>query len=92
MSVLTDVEKRKQYDLYGPDDERVTSRAHHHHREYEADSDEIFNMFFGSAFSGSNVYVRRDGRWQRQHTSHRETHHTTHSRGEVIFRFYKILF
>ena len=29
-------------------------------------AEEIFNMFFGGGMPGSNVYVRRGGRWHRQ--------------------------
>ncbi|XP_056631835.1 dnaJ homolog subfamily B member 12 [Diorhabda carinulata] len=81
VAVLTDTEKRKQYDLYGSDEDRVSSHSHHHTftRGFESDAtaEELFNMFFGGGFSGSNVYVRRGGRWQRQTTSsqsHQEHH------------------
>lgn len=79
VAVLTDVEKRKQYDLYGSDEERISSRTHHTHSytrgfEAEATADELFNMFFGGAFSNSNIYVRRAGRWQRQNAASQETH------------------
>ncbi|RZC40128.1 dnaJ -like protein subfamily B member 14 [Asbolus verrucosus] len=83
VAVLTDMEKRKQYDLYGPEDERVASRTQQYnpYREFDADAtDEIFNMFFGSSFNGANVYVRRGGRWQRQSTGSHENHHTHHHR------------
>lgn len=80
-AVLTDAEKRKQYDLYGSEEERVSSHHRHHAENYtrgfesEATAEEIFNMFFGGGFpSTTNMYVRRDGRWQRRttHHSHRE--------------------
>jgi len=77
-AVLSDGEKKRQYDLYG-DEEPVRSRRshHHHHGFYEYDdpshgfqadmtAEEIFNMFFGGGMPGSSVYVRRGGRWQRQ--------------------------
>lgn len=77
-AVLSDAEKKRQYDLYG-DEEPVRSRRshHHHHGFYEYDdpshgfqadmtAEEIFNMFFGGGMPGSSVYVRRGGRWQRQ--------------------------
>lgn len=95
VAILTDVEKRKQYDLYGPEDERVSRSAQHYggntYREFDADAaDEIFNMFFGSSFNGANVYVRRGGRWQRQtsgssgHDNHNH-HHREVSKGAVYF-------
>lgn len=69
--MLTDVEKRKQYDLYGADEGRLNTGRHSTHtysRGFEADAtpEELFNMFFGGGFSNSNIYVRRNGRWHRQ--------------------------
>lgn len=70
MAVLTDVEKRKQYDLYGADEvrQRSASSTHTYSRGFESDAtaEELFNMFFGGGFGNSNVYVRRNGRWHRQ--------------------------
>lgn len=78
-AVLSEPEKKRQYDLYG--DEEVSSpRSRGGHRngsfyEYEDPShgfqgdmtaEEIFNMFFGGGMPGSSVYVRRGGRWHRQ--------------------------
>ncbi|KAG5879173.1 hypothetical protein JTB14_037431 [Gonioctena quinquepunctata] len=84
VAVLTDPEKRKQYDLYGSDEDRVSSRGHQHTytRGFEADAsaDELFNMFFGGGFTGSNVYVRRGGRWQRQTTGSQHHEHRTNQR------------
>lgn len=36
VAILTDAEKRKQYDLYGSNDERVNMQRHHHshYQEY----------------------------------------------------------
>ena len=67
-AVLSDAEKKRQYDLYG-DEEPVRSRRSHHHGFYEygdpshgvqADmtAEEIFNMFFSS--------VQRSGREQQE--------------------------
>ena len=75
-AVLSDAEKKRQYDLYG-DEEPVRSRRSHHHGFYEYEdpshgfqadmtAEEIFNMFFGGGMPGSSVYVRRGGRWHRQ--------------------------
>jgi DnaJ family protein B protein 12 len=82
VAVLTDVEKRKHYDQFGPEDERLSARSYtNNYREFDADTtDEFFNMFFGGGFNGANVYVRRGGRWQRQNTGSQETHHTHHHR------------
>lgn len=59
VSVLTDAEKRKQYDLVG--EEPVQTQQHTHHQYYargfESDltAEELFNMFFGSP--GLYIYI-----------------------------------
>jgi len=72
-AVLSDAEKRKQYDLYGPEEAQQArsrrSRGRHgfyegghdptHGFEGDMTAEEIFNMFFGGGFPGQNVYVRR---------------------------------
>lgn len=72
-AVLSDTEKRRQYDLYGSDDQvrSQRSRSSYHNeddytRGFEGDisAEEIFNMFFGGGFPSGNVYVRRGNRWQ----------------------------
>lgn len=70
--VLTDPEKRKQYDLYGGDDERMqqmnsrgSDTTFQYTRGFEADvtAEELFNMFFGAGFpQNANVHYRRNGR------------------------------
>ncbi|XP_045597887.1 dnaJ homolog subfamily B member 12 isoform X2 [Procambarus clarkii] len=72
-AVLSDPEKKKQYDLYGPEESNSPSQnrnSYNHHdftRGYESDmtAEELFNMFFGGGYPGGNVYVRRGGRWER---------------------------
>lgn len=87
VAILTDVEKRKQYDLYGNDEDRMAknSRFHSHSftRGFEAEAtpEDLFNMFFGGGLGGSNVYVRRDGRWQRQTSNHHENHRQRNEQG-----------
>jgi len=83
-AVLSDVEKRKQYDLYGPEEHRAGrgrgGHGHHHDytRGFEADvtAEELFNMFFGGGIPNQNVYMRRNGgRWtqaQRQQRARQE--------------------
>lgn len=82
--MLTDTEKRKQYDLFGPESEqRGSAQRHANHAAYtrgfesDATAEELFNMFFGSGFtSGANVFVRRNGRVYRQSAaSHEHNHH-----------------
>ncbi|XP_075215842.1 dnaJ homolog subfamily B member 12 [Lycorma delicatula] len=81
VAVLTDPEKRKQYDLYGSDEERISTKSSHSNyhefnytRGFESDvtAEELFNMFFGGGFhSANNVYVRRgNGQWRRQQDTH----------------------
>lgn len=98
VAVLTDPEKRKQYDLYGSDEDRLSSHSHHHTytRGFEADAtaEELFNMFFGGGFTGSNVYVRRGGRWQRQTASsqaHQEHHHNQREQQSNYTAFIQLL-
>ncbi|KAI5631936.1 dnaJ domain-containing protein [Phthorimaea operculella] len=75
-AVLTDPDKRNQYDMRG----KEPPTQHHHHQYYargfESDltAEELFNMFFGAtAFPGGGggptVYTRR-----RQREEPRETH------------------
>ncbi|XP_038220940.1 dnaJ homolog subfamily B member 14-like [Zerene cesonia] len=76
VAVLTDPEKRKQYDLRG---EEPAHAPHTHHQYYargfESDltAEELFNMFFGAtAFSGGGptVYTRRRAREPEQRDNH----------------------
>ncbi|CAH4034307.1 dnaJ homolog subfamily B member 14 [Pieris brassicae] len=71
--VLTDPEKRKQYDLRGDEAPAHTQHTHHQYyaRGFESDltAEELFNMFFGhTAFSagGPTVYRRRREPEQRE--------------------------
>ncbi|CAI9593807.1 unnamed protein product, partial [Staurois parvus] len=64
-AVLSNPEKRKQYDQFG--DEKVNPSRHGHsdfHRGFEADisPEDLFNMFFGGGFPSSNVHVYSNGR------------------------------
>ncbi|XP_039273142.1 dnaJ homolog subfamily B member 12-like [Styela clava] len=63
--VLSDSEKRREYDLYGPEEEntpRTRQRYSHRRHHYDdVDPDEIFNMFFGGGFPSGNVRVFRRG-------------------------------
>ncbi|XP_010887384.1 dnaJ homolog subfamily B member 12a isoform X2 [Esox lucius] len=60
-AVLSNAEKRRQYD------ERGEERGHHtrqHRHDFEADisPEDLFNMFFGGGFPSRNVHVYRNGR------------------------------
>lgn len=52
-AVLSNVEKRRQYDQYG--EERSHPTRPRHHRDFEADisPEDLFNMFFGGGFPTS---------------------------------------
>jgi len=92
-AVLSDEGKRRQYDLYGSDEEQASrSSGRRSHRggfyEYEDPShgfqgdmtaEEIFNMFFGGGMPGSSVYVRRGGRWHRQGQGNMDQQGHSHS-------------
>jgi len=89
-AVLSDPEKRRQYDLYGPMENQPSrpSRGRHNgHGFYEHDpthgfesdmtAEEIFNMFFGGGFPSQSVYVRR-GRTSAHTQRHYHSHNTEH--------------
>ncbi|KAM3862988.1 dnaJ homolog subfamily B member 12a [Diretmus argenteus] len=62
-AVLSNTEKRRQYDQYG--EERSHPSRHRNQRhDFEADisPEDLFNMFFGGGFPSSNVHVYRNGR------------------------------
>ncbi|XP_013838783.1 dnaJ homolog subfamily B member 12 isoform X3 [Phacochoerus africanus] len=66
-AVLSNPEKRKQYDQFGDDKSQAARQGHGHgdfHRGFEADisPEDLFNMFFGGGFPSSNVHVYSNGR------------------------------
>ncbi|KAJ8704158.1 hypothetical protein PYW07_013452 [Mythimna separata] len=77
-AILTDAEKRKQYDLRGEEATHAPATAHHQYysRGFESDltAEELFNMFFGAtaAFPGGGptVYARRRAREPEQRDAH----------------------
>lgn len=63
-AVLSDPEKRKLYDLHGnrpPPQQGQPSSSYGYSRGFEGtiSPEDLFNMFFGNAFSAGNVYVQR---------------------------------
>ena len=57
-AVLSNPEKRKQYDQFGDDKGQAARHGHGHgdfHRGFEADisPEDLFNMFFGGGFPSS---------------------------------------
>ncbi|RVE41751.1 hypothetical protein evm_013601 [Chilo suppressalis] len=66
-AILTDPEKRKQYDLRGEEVTHTPQQQQYYARGFESDltAEELFNMFFGAtAFPGGGptVYTRRRAR------------------------------
>lgn len=56
-AVLSNPEKRRQYDVYGEEKAHPTHRHRTHHRNFEADisPEDLFNMFFGGGFPTSEL-------------------------------------
>uniref|UniRef100_A0A3Q4B707 J domain-containing protein n=1 Tax=Mola mola TaxID=94237 RepID=A0A3Q4B707_MOLML len=71
-AVLSNAEKRRQYDQYG--EERSHPGRNRQHRDFEADisPEDLFNMFFGGGFPSSNVHVYRNGRMHFAHNNRQE--------------------
>nr|XP_006630339.2 PREDICTED: dnaJ homolog subfamily B member 12 isoform X1 [Lepisosteus oculatus] len=66
-AVLSNADKRKQYDQYGEEKAHASRHGRSHadfHRGFEADisPEDLFNMFFGGGFPSSNVHVYSNGR------------------------------
>ncbi|ODN02863.1 DnaJ subfamily B member 14 [Orchesella cincta] len=68
-AILSDPEKRKQYDLYGSDSPQSSSSSHRQSQysytrgfESEMTAEDLFNMFFGGGFPSGTVYTTSGGR------------------------------
>ena len=99
--VLSEPEKRRQYDLYGPMDSQPSGcprrgrQGFHEHdptHGFESDmtAEEIFNMFFGGGFPSQSVYVRRgrtSAHFQRHYHTHNNTGEGHHTVREVRIQF-----
>ena len=98
---MSEPEKRRQYDLYGPMESQPSGRpSRGRHGFYEHDpthgfesdmpAEEIFNMFFGGGFPSQSVYVRRgrnSAHFQRHyHTHHNTEHHTVREVQNTSFK------
>lgn len=103
VAILTNVEKRKQYDMYGPEEARnqnVPSRQNYAHynytRGFEADitAEELFNMFFGGGFQQQDFYLGRSGgRWMRQQDVQAERSQSQQANGYTTFlQMFPVLF
>ncbi|KAG8454160.1 hypothetical protein GDO86_000703 [Hymenochirus boettgeri] len=82
-AVLSNPEKRKQYDLSG-NEEQVQNNHRNggfdFHRGFEADitPEDLFNMFFGGGFPSGSVHSFSNGRARYSH--HQHQHHSGHER------------
>ncbi|CAL7952275.1 unnamed protein product [Xylocopa violacea] len=94
VAILTDVEKRKQYDLYGSEEERLqSSQTHQNHSHYnytrgfepDITAEELFSMFFGGGFPQQEFYMRRSGRWARQPDVQSQHTHAQQANGYTTF-------
>ncbi|KAL0964574.1 hypothetical protein UPYG_G00325830 [Umbra pygmaea] len=59
-AVLSNTEKRRQYDHHGEEQSQPT-RQHRHDFEADISPEDLFNMFFGGGFPSRNVHVYRNG-------------------------------
>uniref|UniRef100_A0A182SCT2 J domain-containing protein n=1 Tax=Anopheles maculatus TaxID=74869 RepID=A0A182SCT2_9DIPT len=68
VAILTDTEKRRSYDLYGPEEHhQPTARKTRYQYDYaytrgfetEFTAEELFNMFFGAEIPTQHVYTRQ---------------------------------
>ncbi|KAJ8013833.1 hypothetical protein DPEC_G00033900 [Dallia pectoralis] len=60
-AVLSNTEKRRQYDERGEETVHAT-RQHRHDFDADISPEDLFNMFFGGGFPSRNVHVYRNGR------------------------------
>ncbi|CAN9499757.1 unnamed protein product [Ophioblennius macclurei] len=84
-AVLSNTEKRRQYDQYG--EERTHPTRHRQHRDFEADisPEDLFNMFFGGGFPTNNVHVYRNGRMHFGHHNRQERREQQRDGGLALF-------
>ncbi|XP_043086974.1 dnaJ homolog subfamily B member 12b [Puntigrus tetrazona] len=63
-AVLSNVEKRRQYDQFGEERSGSARSSHANDTHFEADisPEDLFNMFFGGGFPSSNVHMYSNGR------------------------------
>ncbi|XP_040034151.2 dnaJ homolog subfamily B member 12a [Gasterosteus aculeatus] len=84
-ALLSNTEKRRQYDQYGEEPSHPTRQRNH--RDFEADisPEDLFNMFFGGGFPSSNVHVYRNGRMHFAHQNRPERREQQREGGLALF-------
>ncbi|XP_005940052.1 dnaJ homolog subfamily B member 14 [Haplochromis burtoni] len=92
-AVLSNADKRRQYDLTGGEEPSSPSHSHgagfDFHRGFEADitPEDLFNMFFGGGFPSSNAHTFTNGRTSYSHqTDYRQER--TEERGDGGFSMF----
>ncbi|XP_051945860.1 dnaJ homolog subfamily B member 12-like [Xyrauchen texanus] len=85
-AVLSNPEKRKQYEVYG-EEKAHPSQHRTYHRNFEADisPEDLFNMFFGGGFPASNVHVYSNGRMRFNHHHRNERQEQPREGGLALF-------
>uniref|UniRef100_A0A8C2BEK1 DnaJ heat shock protein family (Hsp40) member B12a n=1 Tax=Cyprinus carpio TaxID=7962 RepID=A0A8C2BEK1_CYPCA len=86
-AILSNPEKRRQYDVYGEEKAHPTHRHRTYHRNFEADisPEDLFNMFFGGGFPTSNVHVYSNGRMRFGHQPRHERQEQQREGGFALF-------
>ncbi|PIO32383.1 hypothetical protein AB205_0044450, partial [Aquarana catesbeiana] len=89
-AVLSNPEKRKQYDLSGCEERMHTNHRNggfDYHRGFEADitPEDLFNMFFGGGFPSANVRTYSNGRTTYSQHQHHSGHDREDERGDGGF-------
>uniref|UniRef100_A0A3Q1FSD6 DnaJ homolog subfamily B member 14 n=1 Tax=Acanthochromis polyacanthus TaxID=80966 RepID=A0A3Q1FSD6_9TELE len=92
-AVLSNADKRRQYDLTGGEEPSSPSHSHgggfDFHRGFEADitPEDLFNMFFGGGFPSSSAHTFTNGRTSYSHqTDYRQER--TEERGDGGFSMF----
>ncbi|KAK7930512.1 hypothetical protein WMY93_006907 [Mugilogobius chulae] len=91
-AVLSNTDKRRQYDLSGGEEPSSPSHTHaggfDFHRGFEADitPEDLFNMFFGGGFPSSTTHTFSNGR--SSYSRHTDGHERTNDRGDGGFSMF----
>ncbi|XP_033840912.1 dnaJ homolog subfamily B member 14 [Periophthalmus magnuspinnatus] len=91
-AVLSNADKRRQYDVSGGEEPSGTSHTNgggfDFHRGFEADitPEDLFNMFFGGGFPSSSPHTFSNGRSSYSH--HTNRHERTNDRGDGGFSMF----
>nr|XP_055032382.1 dnaJ homolog subfamily B member 14 [Misgurnus anguillicaudatus] len=93
-AVLSNPDKRRQYDEYGGNEPSSPSQSSHggfdFHRGFEADitPEDLFNMFFGGVFPSQNTHTFANGRAQYSHQTNQTRGERAEERGDGGFSMF----